>query len=85
MNDTSETIAHLVTERHRAMTPEQRMQAAASMYDTARAIVEASLPAGLSPAERRLAVARRFYGADVPERMLRGYAFRESPAEPPGA
>jgi hypothetical protein len=33
-----------VAERHRQMTPEERMRIASSMFDTARAIVEASLP-----------------------------------------
>lgn len=79
MNDTSETIACLVAERHRTMTPDERVRAAAGMYATARAIVESSLPAGLSPAERRLAVARRFYGGELPETMLRGYAWRGQP------
>lgn len=74
MNDTSETIARLVAERHAAMTPDERLQIASSMYETARAIVESSLPADLSSVERRLAVARRFYGEELPEAMLIAYA-----------
>ena len=81
MNDTSETVSRLVAERHRAMTPDERVLAAAGMYATARAIVESSLAANLSPAERRLAIARRFYGGEVSEEMLRGYAWC---GEPPG-
>lgn len=78
MNDTSETIARLVAERHLAMTPEERLQVASGMYETARAIIESSLPTGLSPAERRLAVARRLYGADLPEATLCAYAHHSS-------
>jgi hypothetical protein len=44
MNDTSPEIAAMVAERHRQMTPEERMRIASSMFDTARTIVEASLP-----------------------------------------
>jgi hypothetical protein len=44
------------------------------MYDIARAIVDSSIPDGLSPAERRLAIARRLYGGDLPEATLRAYA-----------
>lgn len=74
MSDTSEAVARLVAERYAAMTAVERLEIASGMYDTARAIVESSLPAGLSAVERRLAVARRFYGEDVPEAMLIAYA-----------
>lgn len=77
MNDTTDTVARLVMERHAAMTPSERMQIAASMYDTARAIVEASLPAGLTRAQRRYAVAKRMYGDDLPEAVLLAYAAHE--------
>jgi hypothetical protein len=55
MNDTSPEIAAMVAERHRLMTPEERMRIASSMFDTARAIVESSLAPNLSRRERRLA------------------------------
>jgi hypothetical protein len=58
------------------MTPAERMQIAASMYDTARAIVEASLPPGLTGAQRRYAIAKRIYGDDLPEVALIAYAER---------
>lgn len=44
MNDTSPKIAALVAERYRQMTPDERIAIASSMFDTARAIVESSLP-----------------------------------------
>lgn len=74
MSDTSPHIARLANERYAAMTPEERMRIAASMYDTARAIVESSLPAGLSREQRRYAIAKRFYGAELPEAALIAYA-----------
>jgi hypothetical protein len=72
--DTSARIAELVADRYRAMTPSERCLAASSMYETARAIVEASLPKGLSREQRRLAVARRFYGTELPEAALLAHA-----------
>lgn len=64
----------MVAERHRQMTPEERMRIASSMFDTARAIVESSLPPNLSRRERRLAYARRMYGTELPEAALIAFA-----------
>jgi hypothetical protein len=74
MNDTSPEVAALVAERHRRMTPEERMKIASSMFDTARSIVESSLPANLSRRERRLAYAKRMYGNELPEAALIAFA-----------
>jgi hypothetical protein len=67
VNDTSPEFEAMVHERYRRMTPDERVRIAASMYDTARAIVLSSLPPGLSRRERRLAVVRRFYEGELPE------------------
>lgn len=75
MHDTSAKMAAMVAKRHRQMTPEERLQAASAMFDTARAIVESSLPATLSNTARRWAWAKRIYGNDLPEAML--FAFAE--------
>lgn len=56
------------------------MRIASSMFDTARAIVESSLPPNLSRRERRLAYARRMYGDELPEAAL--IAFAEWPEGP---
>jgi|SRR5882724_9008538 len=61
MNDTSEKMAARIVERHRQMTPETRMRIASQMFDTARTIVESSLPANLSCRDRRLALIERLY------------------------
>jgi hypothetical protein len=79
MNDTSPKIAAMVAERHRRLTPDERIRIASSMFETARAIVESSLPANLSRRERRLAYARRMYGDELPEAAL--IAFAEWPED----
>jgi hypothetical protein len=50
------------------------MKIASSMFETARRIVESSLPANLSRKERRLAFARRLYAGELPEAALQAYA-----------
>ena len=79
MNDTSPKVAAMVAEHYRKMTPEERMRIASSMFDTARAIVESSLPPNLSRRERRLAYAKRMYGNELPEAAL--IAFAEWPED----
>jgi hypothetical protein len=74
MNDSSAEILGMVAERHRSMTPEERWLAASSLFETARKIVESSLPSGLTREERRLAVARRLYQNELPEAALIAHA-----------
>ncbi len=74
MNDTTPDFSRLVAERHLAITPEERLQAASDMFDTARAIVESSLPAGLTAYERRLALIRRIYGDELPRAAQEAFA-----------
>ena len=71
MKDTTPEFDAMVNERYRRMTPDERVRIAASMYDTARAIV---LSSGLSRRERRLAFAKRFYRDELPEAALIAYA-----------
>jgi hypothetical protein len=74
MSDTSREMERLVTERYRRMTPDQRMRIASSMFETARAIVESSLPSNLTGRDRRLAFARRLYAGEMPEAALLAFA-----------
>jgi len=74
MNDTSPEFEAMIDERYRRMTPDARVRIAASMYDTARAIVLSSLPPELSRREKRLAFARRFYEGELPEAAMIAYA-----------
>lgn len=74
MNDTSPEFEDMVDARYRSMAPDERVRIAASMYDTARAIVLSSLPPDLDRRARRLAFARRFYEGELPEAALIAYA-----------
>ena len=67
MNDTSPEMEKLVVERYKLMTPDRRMRIASSMFETARAIIESSLPLNLTRRERRLAFARRLYAGEQPD------------------
>jgi hypothetical protein len=62
MQDTTPDLRRLVAERLRRMEPEERVRMCAEMFETARALVEASLPQGLEPLERRRRLAERLYG-----------------------
>jgi hypothetical protein len=62
MNDTTAEFERLVRERLLALAPAERVRMCADMFETARALVEASLPPGLDPIERRRRICRRFYG-----------------------
>ena len=44
VNDTSPEMDKMVAERYKLMTPDRRMRIASSMFETARAIIESSLP-----------------------------------------
>ena len=74
MNDTSPEMERMVTERYKLMTPDQRMKIASSMFETARAIIESSLPLTLTLRERRLAFARRLYAGELPDAALIAFA-----------
>jgi hypothetical protein len=63
MNDTSAEIAEMVRQRYLEMSPAERLVIGAGMFESARAMVIASLPAGLSSDEMRRRVCERFYGA----------------------
>jgi hypothetical protein len=74
MNDTPAAISKIVSDRYRSMTPADRWLAAASLFETARRIVESSLPSGLSVEQRRFAVMRRLYQNELPEEALIAHA-----------
>ena len=62
MDDTTPEFRRLMRGRFAALAPAERVRMCAEMFDTARRIVEASLPAGLDPDELRYRICRRFYG-----------------------
>lgn len=71
MNDTAPEVSDYVRKRYAAMSPEQRFLIGIRMFDTARALVEASIPGGLSESERRKEICRRFYPS-LAERVFPG-------------
>jgi hypothetical protein len=74
MNDTNAAISKIVVDRYRSMTPAERWLAASSLFESARKIVESSLPSGLTMEQRRFAVARRLYKNELPEVALIAHA-----------
>jgi hypothetical protein len=69
MHDTTPEFRRLMRERFRALAPAERVRMCTEMFETARRIVEASLPADLDPEERRHRICRRFYG-DLADRAF---------------
>jgi hypothetical protein len=69
MDDTTPEFRRLMRERFRALAPAERVRMCGDMFETARLIVEASLPGGLDPDERRYRICRRFYG-DLADRAF---------------
>jgi hypothetical protein len=74
MNDTSDAIAKIVLERYRLMTPAERWLVASSLFETARAIIQSSLPSGLTAEQCRLAIVQRLYQGELPEEALVAHA-----------
>jgi hypothetical protein len=74
LSETSRQFAALVADRHRAMTPEQRCKIASDLFEVARRIVDSSLPQSLSALDRRVAIARRLYGAELPDAAIAAHA-----------
>ena len=62
MQDTNVDFRALVAEWFAHMSPAERVRICTEMFDTAQALVEASLPKDLSPAELRFRICERFYG-----------------------
>ncbi|MGH8720814.1 MAG: hypothetical protein ACREU4_02440 [Burkholderiales bacterium] len=69
LRDTTPEFRRLMRERFLALAPEERVQMCADMFETARRVVEASLPEGLDAQERRYQICRRFYG-DLADRAF---------------
>ena len=65
MNDTSPDIAEYVNNRYAEMSPETRFLIGIHMFDTARELVEASIPEAVRGNDRRRAICGRLYPALV--------------------
>lgn len=62
MQDTTLEFRKMVEDGYASMTPEERVRVCTEMFDTARALADASIPTDLDPAERRFRICQRFYG-----------------------
>ena len=65
MNDTDPQIAELVRERMLERSGAERLLMASDMFETAKAMVLASLPSGLTEIEIKGLLVERFYGGEV--------------------
>ena len=65
ITDTSPAIEQMVRKKLMALSGEERFIMAAEMFESARAMVEASLPRELSEIERRQELFRRLYGKET--------------------
>jgi hypothetical protein len=70
MNDTDPKIAELVNRRLMERSGAERVMMASSMFETAKAMVLASLPAGLSEIEIKGLLVERIYGDEVDARAF---------------
>lgn len=66
MNDTSPEIAEMVRARLMARPGAERFRMGVEMFEVARRVVLASLPASLSETERKRRLFERLYGTPLP-------------------
>jgi hypothetical protein len=66
MTDTSPEIAEMVRTRMMALSGAERFRMGVDMFDAARRMVLASLPADLTETERKRRLFERLYGMPLP-------------------
>jgi hypothetical protein len=66
MTDTSPEIAELVRQKLMSRSGEERFLMGVRMFDAARAMALASLPAGLAPEDLKRQLFQRLYGQPMP-------------------
>jgi hypothetical protein len=70
MRDTTPDFQSFVDEQYRRLTPGERVRLCTEMFDTARVLVESSLPRELKGDERKRRIVERFYGAEFANRVF---------------
>ena len=65
MTDTPSEIERMIREKFMALSGEVRFIMGAQMFESAKEMVNASLPLGLSETERRRELFRRIYGKET--------------------
>jgi len=66
MSDTPPEIQRMLRDKIMMRSNEERFVMGAAMFEAAREMVQASLPPGLSEAEQKRQLFKRFYGEDLP-------------------
>ena len=69
MNDTSPKIEKMMTDRMKLLSGEERLKMGASMFDTAKQLVIASLCAS-DEIDMRIRIFLRFYGNDFDDHTI---------------
>jgi hypothetical protein len=70
MRDTTPEFERFVATQYARLTPDERVRLCTEMFEAARALVESSLPAGLSDRERKRRITERFYGSEFARRVF---------------
>ena len=65
MNDTDPEIARIVRRRLLERSGAERMMMGSEMFDTAKTMILASLPPGLTPLEIKEKLCERLYGDEI--------------------
>jgi hypothetical protein len=65
VNDTPPEIERMVRDKIMARSGEERFIMGAQMFESAREMVKASLPKGLSETEQRRLLFKRIYGKEI--------------------
>ena len=65
MTDTTPEIERVMRDKLMARSGEERFVMGAQMFESAREMVKASLPSGLSEAEQRRQLCKRLYGKEI--------------------
>jgi hypothetical protein len=65
MGDTPPEIERMLRAKVMALSGEMRLIMGAQMFDSAREMVKASLPRGLSETEQRRLLFKRIYGKEI--------------------
>ena len=66
MNDTAPEISEMIRQKLMSCSGEERFLMGIRMFDAAREMAMASLPAGLSPQELKRQLFQRLYGQPMP-------------------
>ena len=78
MNDTSPEIEELVRKRLLARSGTERVEMGSRMFDAARAMILASLPADLGDIEKKVRLCERLYGDEVDIDAFRAHLIKRA-------